>query len=392
MNQRKAGGGRFVKRFAYVHVRAIVSVAFAGLAGFMVISFPIAFPSTATAAGVDPKVAVLSVAGPSTFDAKFPSSPSGQESDQPATVRPVIINSGAADATVAFQASLDDADGNCALSASDIKISTDQKTPFVLPPGHAAAPVLTMTLPEACAGTSGTLIVTGGAGVTPVALRFMLDRDVQESVYWRPVDYSLVAAAVYLIAMLLTVGLWRGRFGPLSDPVATGPSWSFSDSWLTNISAVGAILTAVLAATGFLSTVLPGTPTGRFVGLSLLFGGFIVVAPVIYSAASKWEWTENSGSPDTLVSVGRVWGVILAAGATIAGVFGELGTLLTLTITATGSDGPKKLIYALLAAAALIVIYYSVSFTLGVAKKDNLIKKGDNRKRPKTHRPVSGTL
>jgi hypothetical protein len=362
------------------------------LAGFIAVSFVVISPR-ASAVGVDSRIAVLSVAGPSTFDAELSSSTAGQKTVQQATVHPVIINSGMAPATVTFTASLDDASGDCALSAKDISVTADKEASFVLPAGDSAAPVLTMTMPESCAGSNGTVIVMGGTGVAPAELRFTLDRDIQESMYWYPVIYSLAAAALYVAAMLLIVGRRKKEPGSFLDTVATGSSWSFSDSWLTNISAVGAILSTVLAATGFLSTVLPGTSTDRFVGLSLLFGGFIVMAPVIYSAASKWEWTTTQdGSPDTLVSAGRVWGVILAAGATVAGVFGELGTLLTLTISATGTDGPKILIYALLGVAALIVLYYSVSFVLGVTGNNNLVNSGNNGKRTKTFRPVSGTL
>lgn len=381
-----------MKIFAFAPKRTYATVGLTGIATFIVTAFFMALSPPASAAQADSKVAVLSVSGPASFDATVSSSPAAQKPTvYQATLRPVISNSGTADAMVAFKASLDDASGDCALSTAGITVTADLGTPFTLAPGDSAVPVLTMLMPRDCTGSSGTVIIAGGPDVTPVTLRFALDRDVQESVYWTPVICSAVAAVLFVAVMMLRIGFGK-KVGGLGDAVATGPGWSFSDSWLTNVSAVGAILTTVLAATGFLATILPGTPTGRFVGLSLLFGGCIVMAPVIYSAAGKWEWSHHDGSPDTLVSVGRVWGVILAAGATVAGVFGELGTLLTLTITATGSDGPKELIYALLAAAALIVAYYSVQFTCGVTKEENVPPRGNAGQQPKTHRPVSGTL
>ena len=65
-----------------------------------------------------------------------------------------------------------------------------------------------------------------------------------------------------------------GKFGKWRDVVATCSSWSFSSSWLTNVTALGAVLVEVPGATGFLADVLPGTDTGRFTGLRcVLFGG-----------------------------------------------------------------------------------------------------------------------
>jgi hypothetical protein len=385
-----------LKSFGDARKRVFVSAGLAIFAGFMAASFVAALSSSASAAGADSNVAVLSVAGPDTFDAELSSSTAGQKTVHEATVHPVIINSGTGDATVTFQASLDDASGNCAPSGAGITVASDQPNSLVLHPGQSVAPVLTMTMAQDCTGSNGTVVVAGGAGVAPVALRFTLDRDVPESDYWYPVYEGLATAALYVAAMLLVVGLLRkdkkGESGGLGATVATGPSWSFSDSWLTNVSAVGAILGTVLAATGFLSTALPGVPTGRFVGLSLVFGGFTVMAPVIYSAAGTWKWSKQDGSPDTLVPVGRIWGVILAAGATVAGVIGELGTLLVLTVTAAGSDGPKELIYGLLAAAAVIVLGYAVSFVLGVAQEESVVKEDSVGNHARMRRSGSGTL
>lgn len=183
--------------------------------------------------------------------------------------------------------------------------------------------------------------------------------------------------------MLILVAAFSGKFGKLGAVVATGSSWSFSSSWLTNITALGAVLGTVLGATGFLADVLPGTDTGRFTGLSVLFGALVIAAPIVYSTASKWVFVSSSGgspslnadpSTDTLVSVGRVWGVIAAAAVTVAGVIGELGTLVTLTDTTQGDDTAKDFVYAMLAVAAVIAVCYSVAFVWGVSKKD---KTGD---------------
>jgi hypothetical protein len=386
----KNTSGGSMKIFVSVRNRALASVGSAVFIGLLAVPLAIAFSPDALAEGADSKVAVLSVSGPDTFDATLSSSVNKQgKTVQQATVRPVIINSGTADTAIAFHASLDDASGSCALSMKDIAVTTDQKAPLVLRAGGSSAPAVTMIMPTSCAGSSGTLIVTGATGVAPVTLRFTLGRDIGELVYWYPVMFSLIAAALYVIAMLLVIHFGRGKFGHLRDAVATGSGWSFSDSWLTNFAAVGAILGTVLSASGFLPDILPGVSTWRFVGLSLLFGAFVTVAPVIYSAANKWEWSKKDGSPDTLVAVGRVCGVILAAGATVAGVFGELGTLLTLTAEAAGGRNVKILIYTLLAVAALIVAFYAVSFVLEVSRTEKLAKKGEEQSKRGNRGPAA---
>ena len=71
-----------------------------------------------------------------------------------------------------------------------------------------------------------------------------------------------------------------------------------------------------------------------------------------------------------MVSLGRVWGVIAAAAVTVAGVIGELGTLVTLTNTTQGDDAAKDFVYAMLAVAAVVTVCYSVAFVWGVSKED----------------------
>jgi hypothetical protein len=333
-------------------------------------------PAASAAGGGSPDAASLSVAGPNPFPAQL-SSPS-KTGSRSATIHPVILNTGTAPASVTFSASLDASDGNCANPT--ITVTSDQPSPITLAAGASAAPVLTMTMNQYCPGIDGTIIVMGGAGASPTSLRFALTNSVQESEYWYPIAGGLGAGVLFLAVMLILVGARPGKFGKLGAVVATGSSWSFSSSWLTNITALGAVLGTVLGATGFLADVLPGTDTGRFTGLSVLFGAFVIAAPIVYTATSKWVFASssggnpdpngNGGAADTLVSMGRVWGVIAAAAVTLAGVVGELGTLVTLTNTAQGDDAAKDFVFAMLAAAAVITVCYSVAFVWGVSKKE----------------------
>jgi hypothetical protein len=344
------------------------------VAGVAFASGILAFSSAASAEGGSSDAASLSVAGPSPFTAQL-SSPSNTGS-RSATIHPVILNTGTAPASVTFSASLDVSTGNCANPTVTVK--SDQITPITLAAGASVAPMLSITMTQYCPGVDGTIIVMGGADATPTSLRFALTNSVQETEYWYPIAVGLGAGLLFLVVMLVLVAA-SSKFGKLGDVVATGSSWSFSSSWLTNITALGAVLGTVLGATGFLADILPGTDTGRFTGLSVLFGALVIAAPIVYSTASKWMFVSSSGgspspkgdtSTDTLVSVGRVGGVIAAAAVTVAGVIGELGTLVTLTGTTQDDDAAKDFVYAMLAAAAVIAVCYSVAFVWGVSKED----------------------
>lgn len=353
--------------------QVVLAIAVVVVFGLVVFS-----PAASAAGGGSSGAASLSVVGPSPFPAQL-SSPS-QGGSRTATIHPVILNTGTAPASVTFSASLDVSTGNCADPA--VTVTSDKATPITLAAGASVAPMLTITMTQYCPGVDGTIVVMG-AGATPTSLRFALTNSVQETEYWYPIAVGLGAGVIFLAVMLILVAAFSGKFGKLGAVVATGSSWSFSSSWLTNITALGAVLGTVLGATGFLADVLPGTDTGRFTGLSVLFGALVIAAPIVYSTASKWVFVSSSGgspslnadpSTDTLVSVGRVWGVIAAAAVTVAGVIGELGTLVTLTDTTQGDDTAKDFVYAMLAVAAVIAVCYSVAFVWGVSKKD---KTGD---------------
>lgn len=353
----------------------VVRVGQVVLAAGVAVSGTILFASAASAvSGGSSNTAVLSVTGPSPFQAKLSTISVGTKKVRTATIHPVILNTGTGPASLTFGVSLDASDGVCANPG--ITVKPDNATPATLAAGDSVAPILTMTMDQDCPGIDGTILVMGGSGVTSVPIRFALMNSVQESQYWYPIFYGLGAGLLFWIVMVLIVLFYPwDKFGKLGATVATGPSWSFSSSWLTSITALGAILGTVLGATGFLADVLPGTPTGRFVGLSLLFGGFVITAPIIYSAASKWVFDNSSGTPgagtDTLIAKGRVWGVITATAVTVAGVIGELGTLLILAKTSQDDATVKDFISALLVVAGAVTLYYSASFVLGVSKEEN---------------------
>lgn len=96
---------------------------------------------------------------------------------------------------------------------------------------------------------------------------------------------------------------------------APNDKWSFKDSFATNVTTVGAVITTVLAASGFITEVLPGLQIGFFVALSLLFGFLVLLGPAAYGSLSN-----EAGK-------GTYLGLMVSMGITTGAVVGQLSTL-----------------------------------------------------------------
>jgi hypothetical protein len=274
------------------------------------------------------------------------------------TVRPVLANNGAAKANITVRATLDRDADRCEV--------TPTPETFSMAPNGARAQQINLAARGDCVGQGGTLIFSMPDG--PAAtVRFSLTAEFAEGQAWIPVAVGGGVAVIFVVFCFCAVS------APMKDPVHVGASWSFSDNWVTNISTVGGVLATVLAAGGFLESVIPGVDTDRLVGLSLLFSAVIVLAPVLYSICTVWGWEAVEGDPTgakkTLVSQGTVRGVVAAAFVTIFGVVGQLATLWMVNDIAEGSGGVKAFIYVSLGLTALAVFVYAVRFAGGVTKK-----------------------
>jgi hypothetical protein len=144
------------------------------------------------------------------------------------------------------------------------------------------------------------------------------------------------------------------------DKRATAAStWSFKDSWATNVTALGAAFGSVISATGTVTSVFPGVPLYRFSILSALCAGTATIAPLVAGLSSK----ETTGG--TEISLAR-WSLLCAGGLTLLALGGELTSLAMLAwyssavtwargtlIGATGLIGVLAFRYAMLATLSL---------------------------------------
>jgi len=70
-------------------------------------------------------------------------------------------------------------------------------------------------------------------------------------------------------------GFWR-------NPIYASATWTFKDSWATNITVAGTAIAAVLTATGAVSTLLPGVQLDRYAILMTACGAIVAAAPLIF--------------------------------------------------------------------------------------------------------------
>lgn len=169
--------------------------------------------------------------------------------------------------------------------------------------------------PLTAAPQTATLVVTPvGAtaqGTAPLNLTLPVHRQVSAAKYlWIPLCCGLgLAVLLVLFTGLFGVprpesGAGNGRRVPFwRVPLYASAAWSFSDSWATNITAVGTVVGTVLTASGSVSELLPGIELGRFSLLIALAGGITVAAPLLFGALNY-----HFASVDpTTAGVAEIW-------------------------------------------------------------------------------------
>jgi hypothetical protein len=150
-------------------------------------------------------------------------------------------------------------------------------------------------LPGGTVPLSATLVVTPSAaalaaGADPVEVALTVRRDVSAAQYlWIPLGCGVgLAVLLILLTMLIgvprpdgkTVHTHRVKFWRM--PLYASSAWTFGDSWVTNITAVGTLIGTLLTATSGVASLLPGVDPPRFSLLLVMAGGFAVIAPVVF--------------------------------------------------------------------------------------------------------------
>ena len=209
---------------------------------------------------------------------------------------------------------------------------------------------------------SGQLVITGDA--LPIAKEVTITPAPQPEAAW-PEIFIGSSLGIALALMLIVAGtIPRGQLGRLKDK-AVGPKWSF-DSWATILTAVGALLTTVVA-----EVTLPEIPEeiskDDLVALSLAFAAMLVIGPFAFYAtrpASEPASDQESGFAGFNVML------LFACCLTCGAVIGQLATLTLLVWELVGGGlwGIATIVVA--AALALLALRYTYVTGKELATKD----------------------
>lgn len=133
---------------------------------------------------------------------------------------------------------------------------------------------------------------------------------------------ATAAVAVIAFLVLLSMKIWlTQRMG--------SPTWSFSDSWGTNIAAVGALLNPLLSFSALPDQTFYLNKNSNLC-LSLIFGAVIALAPSIYSLVRTPAPAPPPGSGTAIQYQGYVGFFILASLLTAWGAMGQVITIALL--------------------------------------------------------------
>lgn len=178
--------------------------------------------------------------------------------------------------------------------------------------------------------------------------------------YVERLGFGSLALAVFFIVVRL-IFLQRTPATKFGFTSRLGPGgWKFSDSWASNLTAVGVLLGTVVAA-----SVLPENPhlltKTQYGALNLYFGMLVVVAAFLYNAlvAKKevpGDATKKPIPPATYLTEGFVWSYLLASLLTLWAVWGEVGTLYVMMTDTLGKGQFSSLPGVLLLAGSGIVV------------------------------------
>jgi hypothetical protein len=173
-------------------------------------------------------------------------------------------------------------------------------------PGESASPITAVTLSASLPEVplSATLVVTPSPLTAPSEAQLDVTLAVHRhvSVYQYLVIPACAGAALAVLLIIATVafGVPRsrrparpprsGRRNAHLDkddfwrrPLYAASAWTWGDSWVTNITAVGTLIGTVLTASSGVAALLPGVDQGRFSLLLAMAGGVSVIAPLVFA-------------------------------------------------------------------------------------------------------------
>lgn len=234
---------------------------------------------------------------------------------------------------------------------------------------------VTFTLTGDCQVDEGIeLTFTGTNGDQALTTTVKADKAADTPAYW---DDLRLGGAIGLVAALVVAGAaWftgmEGSRGQLGKTLpGLDKAWSFSESWVANVTAVSTAIAAVLFGSDSLESILGEKPTNALAALTASAGiaGLLVALSGIVTLATVAGEREGDAGARGLLTAGGVAG---GAFLTLTGTFLVVATASSIALDLL-DDVPDVLVWVCIGIVALIVATYgyrTVSELLAIEQVD----------------------
>jgi hypothetical protein len=217
--------------------------------------------------------------------------------------------------------------------------------------------LVTVTIPAGCQiATDGIdMKLTATAGSSPVQTFSVTAAPKPTSTDWHKLRVFGFALVIWLVLAVLLYVRWvkidKRQHSPAQPLVSLDTAWNFKDTWVSNVTVAGGLLTAIFGATDVVKPLL-GSNADASIALATLGAAvataFIAAGPIVLLAFKSYKHQAFT-----------VGGLLLAAAVTLTGASGQL-YIAYVTIKKLDLDGLQHsfvLPLALGTALALLLVY-----------------------------------
>lgn len=252
---------------------------------------------------------------------------------------------------------------------------------------------VTVSVPAACAPREGVTMVVSLTGEGQAEQTFTVNPAAEptaEALDWNQLwAFPIALGASLLLALLIYLRWSTGNpkaDGGLSQPlIGLGATWSFNDNWVTNVTAVGALLTGVFGTTDAIKAFL-GEDAETSIALASIAGAvalaLVAAGPIVLLSTKSYK---EVGTPPKRGDAFSIGGFLAGAATVLASAFGQLWVIRTTgsKLDMGGLEGSGLWILAVL--AALLLLLYAVRVL------PDLLTRGVEEP-PPTPSPVDGAV